>query len=350
MRLALALLLTASAFAQWQSQTTHTTESLRGLSVFKEDFVWASGTHGTYLFTTDGGKTWTAGHVSGAESLDFRGVVSFGADAFLLAAGPGNQSRIYYSRHLGDHWDLQFTNQEPKGFLDCMAFFPDQRRGLVVGDPVNGKFQVLRTEDAGANWRYADPRRMPPAVPGEGAFAASNSCLTTQGKKNAWFVTGGSAARVFRSTDGGRSWRVSETPILHGAASAGVFSVAFQDARHGVIAGGDYAQPELGGANLATSKDGGRTWNLEMVAQQKFFSAIVYLSSEERNSRHSSPAWLAAVGSSASVFSETGLRSWQFVSPAGFNAVAVSGRFVYAAGSDGRVSKAQMGSCGTACE
>jgi photosystem II stability/assembly factor-like uncharacterized protein len=338
----------SNARAQWQALDTHTPESLRGLSAVNQSFVWASGTHGTYLFTEDGGKTWTTGQVPGAEALDFRGVVSFGFDAFLLAAGPGEQSRIYHTNHLGNHWDLQFTNHEPEGFLDCMAFFSDERHGVVVGDPVKGKFQILRTDDAGVSWRYADVNKMPAALPGEGAFAASNSCLTTQGKKNAWFVTGGSVARVFRSTDGGKNWKVSPTPIIHGPASAGIFSVAFQDARHGVIAGGDYAKPEQSGANLATTHDGGKSWKLVTGPEQKFFSAVAYVSAGPGDPPAS--AWLAVVGSSTSAFSKSGLKSWEFFGPQGFNAVSATGEGpVYAAGTGGRVMKAQLGQCGAPC-
>jgi photosystem II stability/assembly factor-like uncharacterized protein len=202
MRFAILLLLTVNALAQWQAQETHTTESFRGLSVFNQKVIWASGTHGTYIFTTNSGAEWTAAQVPGAESLDFRGVKAFESEAYLLAAGPGDKSRIYRSRHLGEHWELQFTNPDPKGFFDCMAFF-DKRHGIVVGDPVNGKFQILRTNNGGADWQYSDPLRMPAAIEGEGAFAASNSCLATEGKKNVWFATGGTVTRVFRSTDSG---------------------------------------------------------------------------------------------------------------------------------------------------
>src|SRR5439155_24926179 len=111
-----------------------------------------------------------------------------------------------------------FTNQEAKGFFDCMAF-TDPKHGIVVGDPVNGKFQILRTHDGGKTWQYSDPQKMPPATEGEGAFAASNSCIATNGTQDVWFATGGSAARVFHSSDAGDSWTVSDTPIPHGAPS-----------------------------------------------------------------------------------------------------------------------------------
>jgi photosystem II stability/assembly factor-like uncharacterized protein len=322
------------ACAQWQAQDSHTHESLRGVSASSDHLVWASGTHGTYVFTRDGGRTWTAGKIPGAESLDFRGVKSFGVEAFLLAAGPGEQSRIYHTSHLGEKWDLQFTNPETKGFFDCIAF-SDRLHGIVVGDPVNGRFRVLQTSDGGKNWQFIDPQNLPPAIDGEGAFAASNSCVAVQGKNYVWFVTGGTAARVFRSIDGGKSWLVSATPIMHGSPSQGIFSIAFRDASHGVIAGGDYQHPEQNGPDLATTDDGGKTWKLAEVPQQKFFSAIAYAPSGTNSDG------LIAVGASASAFSKDNLHSWESFSPAGFNAVVATPGLVYAVGANGSIAIAK---------
>src|SRR5690242_21956405 len=70
MRWMLILFLTTTAFAQWEIQSSHTTESLRGVSVVDRNEIWASGTHGTYLVTTDAGRTWTVHQVPGAEELD----------------------------------------------------------------------------------------------------------------------------------------------------------------------------------------------------------------------------------------------------------------------------------------
>lgn len=310
-QLVLLVIFSLPALAQWQPQESHTQESLRGVSVVDQNIVWASGTHGTYLLTTDGGANWVAAQVPGAETLDFRDVESFGSTAYLLAAGPGEQSRIYKTHDRGAHWELQFTEHDPKGFLDCMAFW-DEQHGIAVGDPVDGRFQLLRTANGGKTWEALDPRTLPAAHDGEALFAASGTCIATQGRANVWFATGGSAARVFRSGNRGKSWKVAETPMAHGSASAGIFSIAFRDARHGVVAGGDYNQPEHGGANLALSEDGGKTWELAPAAPQKYFSAIAYVSAA---------GGLAVVGSSAAAFSEDGLKSWKVLVPAGFNAI-----------------------------
>jgi len=320
-------------------QFSHSTESLRGVSAVSRQVAWASGTHGTYLRTVDGGMTWAGAQVADATALDFRAVVAFSADeAFLMSAGPGEQSRIYHTADAGQHWMLQFTNKNPKGFFDSMAFW-DPKHGVVLGDPIadeNGKlkFELLETED-GETWHPIPPSQLPEAMEGEGAFAASNSCIAILGEawksgrtakddaprlssdrwksskmwksgadwksgtewksgalaprqpaetegasapadSNLWFATGGKAARVFHSPDRGQTWQVSDTPILHGPESAGIFSIAFRDPLHGVIAGGDYKRPRDDGPNLAFTADGGKTWTLSEIKPQAYFSAVTY--------------------------------------------------------------------------
>jgi len=313
MRCILALFFTATAVAQSgpRVQLSHTPESLRGVSAVSRQVAWASGTHGTYLRTIDGGITWTPAQVPAAAALDFRAVIAFSADdAFLMSAGPGDQSRIYHTSDAGQHWQLQFTNTIPKGFFDSMAFW-DPKHGVVLGDPIPDetgklKFELLITED-GKTWRPIPPSQLPEAVEGEGAFAASNSCIAilsspsvasatveerrfsaasdTQKKgasaavgsdSNIWFATGGKVARVFHSPDRGQTWQVFDTPILHGPESAGIFSIAFRDAEHGIIAGGDYKHPRDDGPNLAATADGGKTWTLSDLHPQAYFSAVAY--------------------------------------------------------------------------
>lgn len=279
------VLLTCAAGAQTgpRVQFSHSNESLRGVSAVSRQVAWASGTHGTYLRTVDGGRRWTPAQVPDAGSLDFRAVVAFSADeAFLMSAGPGEQSRIYHTRDAGKHWLLQFTNTNPKGFFDSIAFW-DSTHGVVLGDPIPDesgklKFEILLTDD-GQNWRPVPTAQLSDAMDGEGAFAASNTCLAlvpSASDANVWFATGGKAARVFHSADRGQTWQVFDTPVVHGLDSAGIFSIAFRDAMHGVIAGGDYKHPKEDGPNLAFTEDGGKTWTLSELHPLAYFSAVAY--------------------------------------------------------------------------
>jgi photosystem II stability/assembly factor-like uncharacterized protein len=195
-----------------------------------------------------------------ADSLQFRDVVGVSAKvAYLLSIGPGSESRIYKTSDGGQQWSLQFQNQNPKAFYDCFDFW-NANRGLAFSDGADGRFPVIRTDD-GSTWQ-AIGKLLPPAQPSEGSFAASGTCVATQGDNNAWIGTGAAnKARILATTDGGKSWTASETPIA-GDSTAGIASVAFRDRLHGVIGGGNVADTSSGQKNVARSDDGGRTWTL----------------------------------------------------------------------------------------
>jgi len=308
MRCVLLVFLAATAAAQSgpRVQISRTTENLRGVSAVSRQVAWASGSHGTYLRTVDGGLTWTPAQVPDAATLDFRAVVAFSAEeAFLMSAGPGELSRIYHTLDAGQHWLLEFTNTHPKGFFDSMAFW-DAKHGVVLGDPIRDesgklKFEILLTED-GQSWHGIPSSQIPDAMEGEGAFAASNSCLAVLGAangsdSNVWFATGGKTARVFHSADRGQTWQVFSTPILHGPDSAGIFSIAFRDPMHGVIAGGDYKHPRDDGPNLAFTDDGGKTWTVSSLHPLAYFSAVAYDQAVNRMAQHQESEEKAAAAS-----------------------------------------------------
>ena len=65
--------------------------------------MWASGSGGTWLVTIDGGVTWRAAKVAGAEALDFRGIRAIDArTVYLMSAGSGDKSRIYKTTDAGE--------------------------------------------------------------------------------------------------------------------------------------------------------------------------------------------------------------------------------------------------------
>lgn len=318
-----------AAFAQWQRQTIDTTADFRGLSVVSERVAWCSGTKGTYGHTTDGGKTWTVGNVPGGETLDFRDVEAFGPNtAYLLSAGLGEDARIYKTADGGKTWSLQFKNPDREAFFDAIAFW-DERTGIALGDPVKGHFQLLHTDDGGVNWKRLTAENLPPALPSEGAFAASGTCLVTRGENDVWFVTGGAkVARVFRSDNRGRTWTVSETPIQAGTESAGIFSIAFRDRTHGLIVGGDYRKPNLGGATAAITNDGGKSWAL-IDKPLPFRSCVAW--AKDR--------WVA-VGTSGSDVSEDEGATWKPLDRENYNSVAFTATGEgWAVGPNGRIAK-----------
>lgn len=255
------LALARSASAQWEPQASGTTNELRGLSVVSPDIVWASGQRGTVIHTTDGGAHWIRDTVPGATTLDLRAIAGISATV-AHAISIGDSSRIYRTSDGGNTWSLRYAAVKKGTFFDAIRFW-DARHGIAISDPVNGRFLVVTTNDGGDSWQEVPPEALPPALPNEGAFAASGSCLEVNGANDVWFATGSaSVARVFHSADRGQTWTVSDSPIRAGAASEGIFSVAFRDPMHGVISGGDYQKPTLGGRNVALTSDGGKHWTV----------------------------------------------------------------------------------------
>ncbi len=329
MKTLLTLAFAATALAQsWTPQTSGTSASLRGLSAVSARVAWASGSGGTYLKTIDGGETWKAAQVPGATALDFRGIQAIdGRTVYLVSSGPGDKSQIYKTTDGGASWTRQFTNPDAQGFFDAIAFW-DAQHGIVLGDPVNGRFTIFTTDDGGVNWMR---QITPPAVPNEGAFAASNSCLTLRGKREAWFGTGGvGGARTFHSTDGGRSWKATATGIRNDAASAGVFSLAFAGGKQGIAAGGNYSKDKETQQNVAISKDAGRTWN-SATGPHGFRSAVAYVAKYK--------LWIVT-GTSGSDTSIDGGRTWKQFDAGAYNAISFTKDGVgWAAGPAGRVAK-----------
>jgi photosystem II stability/assembly factor-like uncharacterized protein len=323
------------SLAQWVTQDSGTRARLRGLSVVSHDIAWASGSDGTCLRTTDGGKTWLARSVPGASSLDFRDVHAIDADsAYLLSIGEGEKSRIYKTIDRGTTWVLQYTDRGPKGFLDAIAFW-DAEHGCALGDPVDGRFVIVTTDNGGMSWKRLPDEAMPPARAGEGAFAASGTCLVVQGHSSAWFATGvARVARVFHSSDRGQTWTVHETPIQAGTPSSGVFSLAFWDANHGVAVGGDYKKPDESGGYVARTSDGGRTWLPAKGSQPAGYRSGVAVVPGTFGPN------LVTVGPTGTDLSEDGGENWRRLGTTGFDAVSFAGPDVgWAVGEDGRIAR-----------
>jgi photosystem II stability/assembly factor-like uncharacterized protein len=300
-------------------QNSGVSASLRGLSVVSDRVAWASGTGGTVLRTTDGGTSWQKLAVPGAESLDFRDIEAFSArNAFALSSGPGEKSRLYRTIDGGASWQLVKTNPDPKGFWDAIAF-ADPSHGVLMGDPVDGRFVIETTSDAGANWQRREP---PASLPGEGGFAASGTCLVRRGNREIWFATG--AARVFRSADGGATWTVHETPLRQAEASAGIFSLALGPGKSVLAVGGDFKKPEESGRTLARSLDGGRTWT-SGAGLRGYRSGVAYFGGNV----------VVAVGTSGADVSEDGGMNWRAVEAVGYNAVQRG----WAVGPAGRIAR-----------
>ena len=315
---------------------------LRGVAVSSTGVVWATGADGAVLTRKPGRNQFVRLTIPDSDRRDFRDVEVLGEETiFLLAIGEGEKSRILKSKDGGISWSTRFIMTDPKGFLDAIAFW-DERHGIALGDPVAGRFTILLTDDGGETWTPIPESNSPEARSGEGAFAASGTCLSVSGSDRAWFCTGGAGpARVFLSTDRGRTWSAHDTPIPALNSSSGLFSVAFRDELHGIAVGGDYRETEKAGAVVSVTTDGGITWNLPTGrAPVGLRSAVVFVSASVAGTEK---AWVA-VGPAGSDLSLDDGQTWQPVPSEGFHAVGTRGReSIWSVGEVGRVGRLKLG-------
>ena len=85
----------------WTVQFTSVDTNLRGIAAVvhrSATILWATGSKGAILRSTDAGQTWTPVRIDDAGTLDFRGVQTFdGKAVYVMSSGDGGQSRIYKS-------------------------------------------------------------------------------------------------------------------------------------------------------------------------------------------------------------------------------------------------------------
>lgn len=317
---------------RWTVQTSGVAQRLRGVSAVNEQVAWASGAASTVLRTNDSGLTWQKFIVS-SDTLDFRDVDAIDAQtAYVMSIGNGPASRIYKTTDAGRTWKLQFKNEDEKAFLDAMSFW-DANHGIAFGDSVNKQFYILTTADGGRTWSRVPVTNLPPAQENEGAFAASGTNIALFGKSHAWIGTGAAAkSRVLHTADGGRTWQVADTPLASGP-SSGIFSIAFRDAKHGVIAGGDYRKEQEAVDNLAVTSDGGVTWTL-VKGLSGFRSVVAYVPGVK------TPA-LIALGPAGGDYSLDDGRTWKPIDGPGFDtfSFARGKQLGWGAGAEGKLGK-----------
>ncbi|MRG44042.1 oxidoreductase [Chitinophaga sp. SYP-B3965] len=319
------LLTGTTTYAQPRVLTTAPINSIRGLSVVTDSLVWVSGTQGKAGRSMDAGATWEWYSIPGCDTVDFRDIEAFSKDRAVIVSS-GEPARIYLTKDGGKNWKQTYYNDTKGIFLDAMDFWND-REGVIIGDPINDTFTILRTGNGGESW---EPMPGPKALPGEACFAASGTTLRALKGKDFAFASGGAVSRFFRYN--GKAWYLRAWPATQGLSTTGIFSFAFRDGSNGVAVGGDYQDVKQENRNCLITKDGGRTWTAPALAPKGYRTSVEYLDAKR----------LIVTGPFGTELSEDGGNTWLPLGndPQGYHVArkAKKGTAVYFAGGKGRIA------------
>jgi photosystem II stability/assembly factor-like uncharacterized protein len=237
---------------------TTTAAHFRAVSVVDDLSVWVSGSKGTFGRTIDGGKSWKFSVVKNFEKLEFRSLYAFDSLNAVIA-NAGAPAYVLRTEDGGKNWKVVYTNEHQEAFIDGMDFW-NNREGIVYGDAIEGRMLLLKSGDGGLSWQEFPKDIRPVLKDGEGSFAASGTGIRCFNDKNILIATGGRTSRLWASQDKGSHWNVLTPPIIQGKTMTGIFSVAFSDADHWVIVGGNYEIDSLKTDHVFLTSDAGKNW------------------------------------------------------------------------------------------
>ncbi len=306
--------------------TTNT--SIRGLSVVTDKIVWCSGSNGKVAKSTNGGRSFVWQTVPGYEKRDFRDIEAFDANTAVIIA-VAEPAIILKTHDGGITWNKVFEDTTKGMFLDAMDFL-DEKEGVVVGDPVNGKFFFAYTKDAGSYWTPFNTVAVPDS--GEAFFASSGSNIKVVAKQmgeesSLLYASGGTKSRLF-SNDIPHGLTL---PIVQGKESTGANSIAVSG-KKAVVVGGDFAQ-DTATANNCVLLDfsDGINLTIPQTPPHGYKSSVVFIDTQT----------LIACGTSGVDLSYDGGLNWQPISKESFHVVqrAKKGNGIFLAGGKGRIAK-----------
>lgn len=295
--------------------------SIRGLSVVDDNVAWISGSKGHIAITSDGGKTWNWKLVKGFEQSDFRDIEAFSNKKAIIMSS-GTPALILKTIDGGENWQVRYKNADTSYFFDAMDF-DTPKHGLILGDPIGGKFLMMETNDGGENWQsFKNP---PDALPGEAAFAASGTCLRLS-CGYLYIVTGGSSARLLTNW-GKKTWDYNKLPVSHGKPSQGGFSIACGD-NFSVLVGGDYANDKKTDSVAATQRTG-NSFVLSTKGPAGFQSCVEHISTQT----------FLSTGTPGSNITTDGGKTWTKIDNISYNVCrrAKNGKLVLLAGDKGKI-------------
>jgi photosystem II stability/assembly factor-like uncharacterized protein len=280
-------------------------------SIYMQDanIGWGLSQNGVF-HTKDGGRHWT--DVTPQEGWEAKSIVK----GFFLDPESGwvmqplgdnsGQGTLYHTRDGGRSWEAVSVpfGPNPLQFLSSMDGWVMADRGAAAGSQA---MDVYKTTDGGATWqKVASAGPNPQAAGGGIPFGGDKIGMAFKDMREGWI--GGTQPIVghsylYRTTDGGKTWRSQHLSIPAHYASSGVlvFAPRFYTAQDGVLP--VLLQTQVRNLDFYVTRDGGETWDSTTVVPN---GAVYHVTT-------GGEIW-AWAGSSLQISQDNG-RTWTSVAP-----------------------------------
>lgn len=211
-------------------------------------------------------------------------------------------------------------------FLNGLDYWDDDNFAIVYGDPVDGKFFLVKTSSMGRFWEVLTPEVMPDALENEAGFAASGTGIQAIGDSTVYFGTGnGEVARLFCSFDQGNTWEAKPTP-MHAGESYGIYSMYFWTETEGVIIGGSYKDSTYKDGICQYTNDAGDTWENRSSGLLGYCSSVCGTPDG---------SLLVATGRMGTFYSTNQGKKWELLTETPYYSCSMSHRFIVLSGRNG---------------
>jgi photosystem II stability/assembly factor-like uncharacterized protein len=316
-------------------QKTKSNSSLHSISVLDSLNIWACGTNGTYLRTTDGGSIWQSGKVKGFETLDFRSIQVFNNNTAVIMCTDA-PAFFFKTTDGGKTWKRKYMSRDVNVSFNGMTFM-DSKNGIAFSDPIDERFFIIKTTDGGDTWKQISSLNIPPALKGEKGIAVSGTSIAVSGKDLIWFGAGSSdKSRIFFSQDAADNWRAIEVQRSNGNGTNGISSISFRDELNGIAVGGNVKNEKINSNICAATDDGGLSWQPIEINQPIGFRSCIAWSEENK--------FYLSTGRSGSSYSIDDGKTWFSIDTQNYNSIGISKKdgSCFVAGNKGIIAKVKV--------
>ncbi len=244
--------------------------SIRALQVYDHK-VWYSGTDSKFGFVDIKNPENKKQIILSDQKLQFRTLAQ--DKKYFYAINIESPAYFFKIDKKSLKYQIIHTDTAKTAFYDALSF--SGKNGIALGDPYGKCMNIVITRNSGKSWETLPCGKSFEIGDGEAAFAASNTNIFIHNEEF-WFVTGGKKSRQFYSYKMGEKLYGKEVNFVNGSSSTGIYTLDIDPvSRFGIVAGGDYTNQEANINNIATTNNGGESWQIQASGENAGYTTCV---------------------------------------------------------------------------